>query len=101
MDMTEEDELEESSLRSGRNFKRKSSPDRHEKSGQKRLSNRKSGVSSFFIVYVEVDESHQIIHIVEYTGIFRYTHTHMHMCLHACMLMCMAKVLVWLIVVLV
>lgn len=42
MDITEEDELEESSLRSGRNYKRKSSPDRHEKSGQKRLSNRKS-----------------------------------------------------------
>lgn len=48
MDMTEEDELEESRLRSGRNFKRKSSPDRHEKSAHKRRSNRKSGDVSTF-----------------------------------------------------
>lgn len=38
MDITEEDELEESKLRSGRAFKRKSSPDRLEVSGPKRRS---------------------------------------------------------------
>lgn len=38
MDITEEDDLEESKLRSGRAFKRKSSPDRLEVSGPKRRS---------------------------------------------------------------
>ncbi|KAK3885364.1 hypothetical protein Pcinc_010415 [Petrolisthes cinctipes] len=42
MDITEEDDLEESKLRSGRNYKRKSSPDRLEVSGPKRRSGNKS-----------------------------------------------------------
>ncbi|XP_045126323.1 rac GTPase-activating protein 1-like isoform X2 [Portunus trituberculatus] len=46
MNITEEDELEDSRLRSGRSYKRKSSPDRLDRSsgaGRKRLSGRKSG----------------------------------------------------------
>nr|XP_045583871.1 rac GTPase-activating protein 1-like [Procambarus clarkii] len=42
MDITEDDDLDESRLRSGRNYKRKSSPDRHERSGNKRSSARRS-----------------------------------------------------------
>ncbi|XP_042207186.1 rac GTPase-activating protein 1-like isoform X2 [Homarus americanus] len=42
MDITEEDELEQSRLRSGKIVKRKSSPERLEKSGQKRRSSKKS-----------------------------------------------------------